>query len=286
MKKHLFFSLLATTVFATIAPLNVTAKPLQSTEQDAPQESGFWSSLITGLISAFSTTSLDSANCEIYHEDGYLYVNRWANNHDPYTSYTPTSIHCSDGGYVYFQENAYHRPAPSPFGTLTLTSYDEIYVQKNGPYKNQLILNRAGTISPVKAIYASGNNVYIDIKESFGTNDAHEFIYLNNDMVSFENGRLYVELNYKGVSFTFSPPCICLDNDQMYVSIHDNGLYLDAFGDLCAKYILPLITPQNLCYTAYDNEIIALKHSLGIYQNGSYITPRTIYSADGVFLFD
>jgi hypothetical protein len=277
MKKSLIYSLLATLLLT--APTAMHASPATSDEN----QGGFWSG-VTNFLGRLASKELTQSNCEIYHSDGYLFVNYWKQSSLPYNRYLVSCIR-DNGSYISFEE--YNAPkTTSPFGILPLAETDRVFVQADGLFSSRLMLDRNGTVRPISAVYSDGDNVYVDVEESFGLSNSERFLYLNTDMVTINRGLFCITLYHGGKEFSFYPPCLCFDNDMMYVSVRDNGLYFDRFGTLSTARSKPFIIPDNLCQTAIDEEVCVYKHRLAIYQHGRYSLPQTVYCSDGVFLFD
>lgn len=277
MKKSLIYSLLAALLLT--APAITHASPIGNDEN----KGGFWSG-VTNFLERLSSTELTQNNCEIHHSDGYLFVNYSKQSNLPYNRYLVSCVRNNDG-YISFEE--YNAPkTANPFGTLPLAETDRVFIQAEGLFSSKLMLDRNGTLSPISAVYSDGDTVYVDVRESFGLPNSERFLYLNTDMVTINRGLFCVTLYHGGKEFSFYPPCLCFDNDMMYVSVRDNGLYFDHFGTLSTERSKPFIIPDNLCQIALDEDVCIYKHRLAIYQYGNYYLPQTIYCSDGVFLFD
>ncbi len=246
------------------------------------EEPSFWSNIFNAVINAFTPIKLTPDNCDICHSNGMLYVNYYEES--SHSSYSASKIYSSSGGVYY---TGYHSKTPegTPFGTLTLTSSDSVYVDYDG-FSTCLVLDRMGETTKIKAVYADGDKVYVDVKESFGAYDARDYVYLNTEMLSWDQGCFYVDLQHKGVLYRFSPASIEIDGDLMYVSAIDNNLYFNTFGEFELGSIVATTNLPTYSWLAQDHELVFLGNSLAIYQHGEYSYPNTVYATGSNFLFD
>lgn len=274
MKKYTPY--VAMTLMACFAPL--TASPLV---EEAP---GFWSTLFHSVVEALTPTKLTPENCDIYQANGQLYIKYYYED-GSYSSFNASSIFVTDSGYVSYKgENTSQRPA-SPFGIMPLMSHDSVYVEYNGFYPC-LMLERAGTASKIQAVYADGEKVFVKVDESFDAMDAQEYLYVNSEMLSWDEGVFYVNVYHDGVTHQFSPTAVDIDGNFMYVSIYENNLYVDGVGNFCMGEAPSATMLPSYTYTAMGYELGYFNDTLAIYQNGATYYPHSIYAGGSHFLFD